>query len=353
MKKTFAFLLVLLSGLALTAQNIPYYSFQKSTEPYQALDNSVSVNNGLQWDDPNILIPTNMEFVVFGQTFNTLYLGVMGAGFSNVDEENEDIEDLPFYVTLTPFFTDLMDRCLEYEDFKGDGDKRDGLKRFRQEGDTGSCSNLSYRIDGTPGSRIFKFEWQNASIYDAVDSNYLNMQMWYYENGHVIEFRYGPSYISGNDYGMLMTYDILTPVIHMENLATEVSYMAILSGDPDNPTHFCGSTLDSLTYDIEMDGLSRQPYPNTVYRFEPGTVGVSMYELPGVSVFPNPVSDQLCIYGTEHAVVEIFNVAGQLLSVHSYSGPIDMSDLSGGIYFVKVSENGRHTVKKVLKVESR
>lgn len=343
----------LFACLGATAQNVPSYSFQKFTEPYQYLSNGISVNNGLQWDDPNILIPTDMEFVVFGQTFNTLYLGVMGAGFSNVDEENEDIEDLPFYVMLTPFFTDLMDRCLGYEDFKGDGDKRDGLKRFRQEGDTGSCSNLSYRIDGTPGSRIFKFEWQNASIYDAVDSCYLNMQMWYYEDGHVVEYRYGPSFISDDDFADAMEYDIMAPVILMENVDEEISYAALLNGDPDNPTFFCGSSLDSLNEGSFSSGLSRFPAPNTVYRFEPGTVGVSMYELPGVSVFPNPVSDQLCIYGTEHAVVEIFNVAGQLLSVHSYSGPIDMSDLSGGIYFVKVSENGRHTVKKVLKVESR
>lgn len=352
MKKTFVLLFALFACLGATAQNVPNYSFQKFTEPYQYLSNGISVNNGLQWDDPDFLIPAGMDFVIFGQTFNTLYFNGMGAGFSNISEDSEDF-DFSYYMLLSPMFTDLVDRCIDYEDAKGDASEGMRLKRYRDEGDPGSCSNLSYRIDGDPGSRIFKFEWNNASLYEYTDSCYLNMQMWYYEDGHVVEYRYGPSFISDDDFANAMEYDIMAPVILMENVDEEISYAALLNGDPDNPTFFCGSSLDSLNEGSFSSGLSRFPAPNTVYRFEPGTVGVSMYELPGVSVFPNPVSDRLCIYGTEHAVVEIFNVAGQLLSSHSYSSPIDMSDLSDGIYFVKVSENGRHIVKKVLKVENR
>ena len=80
-------------------------------------------------------------------------------------------------------------------------------------------------------------------------------------------------------------------------------------------------------------------------------MGVQTHELPGISVSPNPVSDQLFIHGADHATVEIFNVAGQLILTQPYLGPINTSDLSSGVYFVKVSQDGRYAVKKVMKCE--
>ena len=350
MNKVFAIVVFLCVCLMATAQNVPYYSFQKLTEPYQSLTNSTSINNGLQWDDPDILIPANMDFVTFGQTYNTLYLSVMGAGLSNLGEDGIGLEST-VYVVLSPMLADLVDPCLDFDDFGGGKSSGKGLKRFREEGDPGSCSNLSYQIDGTLGSRIFKFEWQNASLYDALDSCSLNMQVWYYEENHAVEYRYGPSVISNDDFFEAMQDDMFAPVILREDLVSEVMYVAIVSGDPDYPTFFCGSSLDSLD-DGEYDaGLTHYPSPNTVYRFEPTIVGVQTHELPGISVSPNPVSDQLFIHGADHATVEIFNVAGQLILTQPYLGPINTSDLSSGVYFVKVSQDGRYAVKKVMKCE--
>ena len=350
MNKVSAIIAFLCVCLMATAQNVPYYSFQKLTEPYQSLTNSTSINNGLQWDDPDIFIPANMDFVSFGQTFSSLYLNLMGAGLSNLSEEGTGSESA-IYVMLSPMFTDLVDPCLFFDGSKGGKTSEKGVKRFRDEGDPGSCSNLSYQIDGTPGSRIFKFEWQNASLYDAWDSCSLNMQIWYYEENHVLEYRYGPSVISNDDFMEAMQYDMMIPVIIVEDIYNEVVYAALVTGDPDNPSFLCGSTLDSLDEGDYDTGLTRYPSPNTVYRFEPIPVGVPTHELPGVSVSPNPVSDQLFIHGADHAMVEIFNVAGQLIASQPYVGPIHMADLTSGVYFVKVSQDGRYTVKKVMKCD--
>ena len=340
----------MLMSLCAIAQDNPSYTFQKLTEPYQNLTNSISLNNGLQWDDPDILIPVNMDFVVFGHAFNTLYFNMMGAGLTNESEEN-DYENSPFHMILSPILADYVDPCLDYGDYGGNGAKGGGQKRFRDEGDPGSCSNLSYRVDGDPGSRIFKFEWQNASLYDAMDSCFLNMQIWYYEDGHILEFRYGSSLISNDDLAEIQESEWLTPIIAFEETSTQDGYYAFLSGDPDNPVFYCGSyaELYSQMESGSLAFLNHQPYPNTVYRFEPTTVGVQTYELLGVSVSPNPVSDWLFIQGADHAMVEIYNETGQLVSAQTYTGPVEVSGLTSGVYFVKVTRDGRSAVKKVLK----
>ena len=66
------------------------------------------------------------------------------------------------------------------------------------------------------------------------------------------------------------------------------------------------------------------------------------------SVYPNPTSDEINISSTYNiGKVEIYNITG-ILQSSSYKNKVDVSNLSSGIYFVKVySENGVATQKFV------
>lgn len=101
------------------------------------------------------------------------------------------------------------------------------------------------------------------------------------------------------------------------------------------------------------------PFPNmetAVQRvYEDYVLGLDVVNTTEFSVFPNPVQNQLKFLThqdlSEMASVEIFNALGQ--SVIQTKMPnykqLDVSTLSSGIYFVKVSNGNQSTTKKIIK----
>ena len=73
------------------------------------------------------------------------------------------------------------------------------------------------------------------------------------------------------------------------------------------------------------------------------------------SVFPNPVQNQLKFLTqeglSENASIEIFNALGQSVfqAKMPNSNVLDVSTLSSGMYFVKVSDGNQSATKKILK----
>jgi hypothetical protein len=76
--------------------------------------------------------------------------------------------------------------------------------------------------------------------------------------------------------------------------------------------------------------------------------GVSDNESDAVTIYPNPVKDKLFVKAENVQSVEIYNLVGQKV-VTSNETTINMSDLIGGIYFVRVvCEDGMFT-KRIVK----
>lgn len=76
--------------------------------------------------------------------------------------------------------------------------------------------------------------------------------------------------------------------------------------------------------------------------------------IQGVSIYPNPSSEQLFIELTDYKniVAEILNVQGQLLQsvpLQSTVTTIPIYDLTSGIYFVKIRSSEGMIVKKIIK----
>lgn len=72
-------------------------------------------------------------------------------------------------------------------------------------------------------------------------------------------------------------------------------------------------------------------------------------EEANIAIYPNPVRDMLTVNGENVKNVEIIDVNGRVVLNSNRAGQIDMSELSDGVYMVRVmSENGVST-KKIVK----
>jgi len=67
-----------------------------------------------------------------------------------------------------------------------------------------------------------------------------------------------------------------------------------------------------------------------------------------ISVYPNPVKNRLTVKAENLQSVEVFNLVGQLVMV-STSSVIDMDDLNEGIYFVRITAEGKTVTQRIVK----
>ena len=79
-------------------------------------------------------------------------------------------------------------------------------------------------------------------------------------------------------------------------------------------------------------------------------IGLDENNVLDVEVYPNPVKDILIVKGDDISNVTVFNSAGQQLVYVEDKVNVDMSSLSEGIYFVKITDRkGNVVVKKIVK----
>lgn len=337
MKKMSLFIaLMMCLSAVLTAQNS--YSIQMLTDNYSEITNGISLTEGESWDDLDVALPLGFSFQLFGQPINQLY----GPGMGSEIYYEDDYEDDDFII-ITPFYADLLDPCYEEDyDWKN-------AESYR------SCSDISYTVEGNPGHRIFKMQWSNAGFWgvdyeDILTDNYINMQVWLYEENYAVEFRYGPSVVSEQFIQEWIQEEEMNflSVLTYQGYAGE--FFASVNGDPANPTFWAGS-IDTLSEEVAMGfGLTSFPAANTVYRFTPqGTDGVHSYNPLDVVITPNPVVNLLNIAGADNALVQVFDVNGKQILSEVYNKPIPVSELPSGLYMVKITTDQGSVVKKIVK----
>ncbi len=329
--------IVVFLGLALNTRS-QSYNFNLTTGDYSDLINSTSLNNGLTWDDPQFEIPLGFNFVFFDITFDKLYIEDIGLGAlltNNISEEGA----IPL---LVPYGADIIDRGY---DIDGDGATPTSL------------SNISYLLEGTPGSQILKIEWKNVGFYnelaeDGVSSDFTNFQLWLYEGTNDIEIHFGNNSItqadlcfdgeSGTSVALINEYD------YDNDLFSEG---LILEGNPSSPDLITFINPASGSY---LNGV----IPNgTIYKFSKSTVGVSELQsnIIDIQMYPNPSNNYLTIStnNLKHQLntVSILNINGQMLKKVRYNkNAIDISDLSMGIYIVEIrTTEGMVMAKKLVK----
>ncbi|MDP2685858.1 MAG: T9SS type A sorting domain-containing protein [Aequorivita sp.] len=324
MKLKLLLLIFLLYVIGLNAQSI--YNFETENITYENLAGSTSLNNGDVWDDPAYTIPMGFDFKISSHTFSTIYIVEWNVG-AVLSSRPDDNGIQPLFV---PVGQDIID--LGYA--------------------TGtSQSNISYKTEGTVGSQIFKIEWKNVGFYDDLtELDFMNFQMWLYEGTNVIEYRYGPSEInnpSGSFEGETGLFVNLATSIDMDNGELEDNAY-IVTENPSNPTLII---IEPGNPDPgEDEALNGMVPDGTVYRFGPQQLSVEDFAAVDFKIFPNPASDYLNIQtkASEYNF-SIYNSLGQVMNANSVENRIDISNLSNGIYFIKIETESGSATKKFIK----
>lgn len=283
-----------------------FYTFTKKQEAYQELSspNGRIPYNSDSWHGGQILLKTDMKIKAYGVQYD------LREGISM------DINKGKFSLITTGHSFTLYAYHLYMQ-------PREHLD---------PTTALSYKLDTKDGIRVFKLQFKNMGFVYGWGKQYINYQVWYYENG-IVEVRFGPNDVDEEAY-----HDEKGPAIgllHMDDSFYAVYDKFFLSGEAANPQGSTGS----------IGTVTGTPKAGTVYRFEPGNAA-SLNESPetiDLSVYPNPAKNTVSVKYTEGpgALVRMTNAAGQVISetqIQSGMGDktMDISGLPSGIYILNV-----------------
>lgn len=311
------------------------YTFSSSIEnTYAPLQNGTPATGEDPWDDPSLTFPIGFTFSFLGTDTETLYMsddflgGIVSASAGGTID------------LIAPYISDIMDR---------------GNLTGTSE------SPIVYTTEGNPGSRIFKLEWQNVGFYNEIEGgdvseNFLNFQLWLYEGSNDIEYHFGPSQVDGTSVWDLhdgLTGPLIGFVTAYSSASDEADSIFYLAGVPDNPTL---ESVDIDGFENITQALVDHPSDGTIYRFSTGIVDVeSVQALPGLRVFPQPVTDILQVdLPEDHQAysLQLFNYAGQeVIAVQEYPAGLQtlrVHHLPAGIYQLLIQTGDEAYSKKVV-----
>lgn len=295
--KKITFVALLLACFNAVAQN---YTFLNTTAPYSDLTNPISLSNGEIWDDPEYPVTLPFNFTVNNVAMNNLLVNDSYISFITDDE---------FVHIASPFGNDLIDR--------GDG------------GDV-SLSPISYKIEGSVGNRIAKFEFKNCGSFDDFSlTMFVNFQIWLHETTNIIEFRYGTSSVtSPEDFYAGETGGIVAVVV-LDSFEESILEGILLEGSPSNPT---------TTNDISF--LNGTPANGTVYRFTPSSLSNDNFDLNDFTIYPNPTTNVLNIdiqtLGLNYSIQDMTGKTVQNGILNQQV--IDVNGLQKGMYLLNIED---------------
>lgn len=326
--KRFMFAATIAAALMSTNQlqaQMPY-TFGVSTAAYQPITNSTTLNDTTVWDDERYRVDIPFAFSLNNKPMTSLFLE--SAEIAMPDTAGS-IDGLPL------MSADLVDRGIA-----------DSLQV--------SQSPIRYIIEGAAGNRILKLEIANAGFADEfyADStvdDYFNMQVWLYENGNIIEYRYGSSSVT--DFGTYFPLGMLTGFVKNIDLAgSSFDMMYVLSGDPSSPV------IDSLTQTAFTTGLTAFPDSGTVYRFTPKPTGIAeKHRILEMSLYPTRTTGSLHIDNPNRAeaTYKVLSLSGQILkygSIKKGLNTVDVNDVPAGQYLVRFDYDAGFETQRFIKL---
>ena len=310
------------------AQDLPY-AFSVVQQNYEQFDDGISLNQGMVWDDPEWEVPIGFEFEYMNQTFSNMYFGgIDGYGgeliFGNIDGAT--------FQGIMPYFQDFVDGGYFEE--------------------SASDSPVSYKLTGSPGSRVLWLQWSNAAFYndDPPHPMRMNMQMRLFEGTNNIEFHYGPN--QNLDNSVIQDYSgiVIGIAKNIDFNEFTVENIWAFTGDPQNPTVVPYASIDDFGQGLHLDDT---PSPNTIYRFSTEVAGAFYHQSEFVKVFPTVLMNNINVVlpGNEKGIIRVTDSTGRLVAEQSAQPgfqSFDTSVWSAGHYIVSVMQGDLlHTVRVV------
>lgn len=110
------------------------------------------------------------------------------------------------------------------------------------------------------------------------------------------------------------------------------------------------SAITSIDFVKESGGVVHVFAASIKYSSYAASVDNVTANTAAISVYPNPVNNNLHISGVDATAVEVYNMLGQQVSVKLSNNTVDMSALNTGIYLVTVhSQNATETIRVIKK----
>jgi hypothetical protein len=206
------------------AQNYNF-TFAQSQTTYAALNTS-SVMNGRDWSNRRVHIPIGFHFTYQGQGYDSLKMLPEGeVGFVGGSKNA---------IML--------------------------LKGLRYKSDaSGNFSQIKIQTTGNTGQRICELEFSGTGL-DVDPAEYVNVQLWLYEQNGAVELHYGPnSYGAAKDSANM---PLVGPINWMMN-GSKNGF--VLSGNPQKST-VTGNQITSMS---DLKFLVRIPDSGTVFTLVP------------------------------------------------------------------------------------
>jgi hypothetical protein len=311
------------------AQELPY-TFSVTQQAYLTFSDGTSLNQGMVWDDPDWEVPIGFDFQYMNQTFSNMYFGgIDGYGGELIFG---DINGATFQ-GIMPYFQDLVDGGY-FEDAASD-------------------SPISYKLTGSPGSRVLWVQWSNVAFYNDEPPHpmRMNFQIRLFEGTNNIEFHYGPN--QNLDNGVIQDYTGI--VIGMAKNIDFNEFTAenvwAFTGDPQAPTAVTYTSVDDFMGGVHLNDT---PAPNTVYRFSTGPASVSDQSMESAKVYPTVLMNNLNVVlpGNEKAMMRITDNTGRIVveqQIQPGYQSIDSSIWSAGHYIVSIMHGEQLQTVRVVK----
>ena len=273
----------------------------------------------------------------------TSYANLSGATvipFSDFDPQSDlfwvnDLIGETFYFYVVPY---KFDTSAKYFFIQSNGDLRidndstlaiiDGA--FTYLDSINAQSSVSYKIVGASGSKILKVQWKNMKVRVGQAGNYLNMQIWVYQQNGVVEIHYGPR-SANNASGFNINTGPQVGMFLSGFAFTQCLEKLWVNGSPTSPV------LDSNANYV-FKAMSGIPDAGTLYRFTPRFL-TGIKEPEGKLQFqsyPNPVKD--VVYLEREDTYCLYEISGKKLFTWYNTRQLNLEALANGIYFLTNSE---------------
>jgi hypothetical protein len=302
------FLLTALLFITITSVHAQWYTFTQTNEPYSTIHNGTVISTA-GWDYQNTFaVPFPFQFNYFNAAFDTFWVSGGMGGFEYYGSGTYGDYILYFYDA--PVF-----------------DLGFGL------------SPISYYVQGNPGSRILILQLENAGfIYDQQQTDYFEVQVWFYETTNVIEIHYGPSSVQNNA-SWYPNYQGPTVALDMDGTTYYELY-----GQSSNA---------SFSSNPPVDYVTGSPQATTVYRFTPTVNGIEKINSLPVSVYPNPSNGNLTLNSSllkSDATLSVYDLNGRLLLTESIGAGIHhySFDFVDGVYLLKINSADGDYIQRLV-----
>jgi len=283
------------------------------------------------WDDPSFAIPIGFDFEVYGQNYSTIYTSEIANGGALTFQSNVK-SNYSIYSILSPIIQDILDKGT--------------FNNSNQ-----SLSPISYVVEGNASNRVIKIEYKNVGFWgDTTENDYMDFQVWLYENDNSIEYRYGPNSINnptesyeGRTGPMVLFY----PSVNVINSGSFNEDGYFLMDDPVNPTVIVANDNTPEPQNTIVGTIPE----GTVYRFDPEYLAVSNTNQMAVSVYPNPTQDIIYLQNPkqEDFSASLYDVLGNKMKIQMQSEQMNLSSLASGTYFLNLKFKAASKTIKLIK----